>query len=249
MLRPYLNVKQNFGFGCMRLPMKGSEVDLEEFQKMVDYFMKNGFNYFDTARVYTEGKSELALRECLTKKYPRDSYVFANKLSSPLFSKEEDLEPLFNKQLESTGLTYFDFYLLHAVGKRNYSKYVSCKCFEFMKKLKEEGKIKHLCMSFHDTPEFLDEILTNHPEIEAVQIQFNYLDYDNPNVRSKECYEVCVKHNKPIIVMEPVKGGSLVNLSPKAQKIFSSLNGGSNASYALRYVSSFDNIFMILSQY
>lgn len=247
MLTIFKEIKQNFGFGCMRLPMSKEEVDLFEFQKMVDCFMSSGFNYFDTARVYTEGKSELALRECLTKKYSRESFVFTDKLSSPLFNRGEDLEPLFNKQLESTGLDYFDFYLIHAVGKRNYQKYLDTGCFDFVIRKKKEGKIKHIGMSFHDEPEFLDEILSTHKEIEVVQIQFNYLDQDNPNVQSRACYEVCVKHNKPIIVMEPVKGGSLVNLTPKAQSVFDELNNGSNASYALRYVASFDQIFMILS--
>ena len=216
------NVLKNFGFGCMRLPMNNGEVNLEEFQKMVDYFLENGFNYFDTATGYLNGLSELALKSCLTSKYPRDKYFFVNKLSPSFFETHDDLEPYFNKQLESCGVGYFDLYLMHAQNANLFKKYQAARAYEFALEKKALGKVKHFGISFHDTPEVLDNILTSYPEIEVVQLQFNYLDYENPNVQSKRCYEVCVKHNKKVIVMEPVKGGTLVNLTKAAQDILTS---------------------------
>ena len=240
-------IKKNFGFGCMRLPMKDDKVDLEETTKMVDAFLDAGFNYFDTAHGYISGQSETALKECLTSRYPRDRYILTDKLSSPYFHKEEDIRPFFEEQLKACGVDYFDFYLMHAQGSSNYEQYQSCHAYEVGKKLKEEGKIRHLGISFHDTAEFLEKILLDHPEVEVVQIQFNYLDYDDPSVQSKKVYEVCRKFNKPVIVMEPVKGGNLVNLPEEAKAILDSLNGGSPASYALRFAAGFPGMMMVLS--
>lgn len=240
-------VKKNFGFGCMRLPMKDNEVDTVEFSKMVDTFLDNGFNYFDTAQGYLEGKSELALKECLTSRYPRESYILTDKLSPHLFNSEEEIRPAFERQLEACGVEYFDFYLMHSQNKGLYPKYQSCRAFEVAQELKAEGKVKYVGFSFHDDAEFLDKILTEHPEVDVVQIQFNYADYDDPSVESRKCYEVCRKHNKPIIVMEPVKGGHLVNLPDNAKKVFSALGDMSPASYAIRFAASFEGIFMVLS--
>ena len=240
-------IKKNFGFGCMRLPMNGDKVDLEETKKMVDAFLEAGFNYFDTAHGYLSGESEIALKECLTSRYPRDKYILTNKLSSPYFHKEEDIRPFFEKQLEICGVDYFDFYLMHAQGSTNYEQYQACHAYEIGKQLKAEGKIRHLGISFHDKAEFLEKILTDHPEIEVVQIQFNYVDYSDPAVQSKKVYEVCRKFNKPIIVMEPVKGGNLVNLPKEAKDIFDNLQGGSPASYALRFAAGFPGMMMVLS--
>ena len=240
-------VKKNFGFGCMRLPMNNEEVDLVEFTKMVDYFMEAGFNYFDTAHVYIGGKSELALRECLVNRYPRDSFILTNKLSGSCFKVESDLEEMFNMQLKSCGVEYFDFYLMHAQNASNFARYKKEHAYEFAFKMKEEGKIKHVGLSFHDSADVLDQILTEYPNIEVVQIQFNYLDYLDPLVQGKLCYEVCRKHNKPIIVMEPVKGGKLANLPSDAKKILDDLNNGTPASYAIRYVAGHEGIFMTLS--
>lgn len=240
-------VKKNFGFGCMRLPMKNNEVDTVEFSAMIDTFLDNGFNYFDTAQGYLDGKSELALRECLTSRYPRESYILTDKLSPHLFEKEEDIRPAFERQLEACGVEYFDFYLMHCQLQSNYGKYQSCRAYEIAQELKAEGKVKHVGFSFHDNAEFLDKILCDHPEIDVVQIQFNYADYDDPSVESRKCYEVCRKHNKPIIVMEPVKGGHLVNLPDRAKEVFSALGNMSPASYAIRFAASFEGIFMVLS--
>lgn len=239
--------KKNFGFGCMRLHMNGNEVDNVEFTRMVDAFMEAGFNYFDTAHVYIDGKSELALKECLTSRYPRESYILTNKLSPSNFDSQEEIRPLLDLQLKACGVDYFDFWLMHAMGVELFEKYKRCRAFETALELKAEGKIKHLGISFHDKAEVLRQILSEYPQIEAVQIQFNYADYEAENIESRKCYEVCREFGKPIIIMEPVKGGALVNLPWEADKILKSLGGGSNASYAIRYAASFEGVFMVLS--
>lgn len=241
------NVKRNFGFGCMRLPMKDGEVDKAEVNRMVDAFIEAGFNYFDTAHGYIDGKSEKAVKDCLTSRYPRDSYVLANKLSDWFFKSEEEILPLFEEQLKICGVEYFDFYLFHALNRNSYEKHKTCNSFEIVKKLHAEGKVKHMAMSFHDTAEVLDMILTEQPQLEVVQLQINYLDYDDPGVQSKKCYDVAVKHGKKVIVMEPVKGGALVNLPPPAVAEFEALGDAAPVSYALRYAASYPEVFMVLS--
>ncbi|MBR5134222.1 MAG: aldo/keto reductase [Clostridia bacterium] len=241
------NVKRNLGFGCMRLPMKGDEVDNAEFCRMIDRFIEGGFNYFDTAHGYLNGKSERALRECLTSRYERDRYVLADKLSDWLFKTEEDVRPFFEKQLTICGVDYFDFYLFHALSRHSYQKHKDCHTFEIVDELKREGKIKHIAMSFHDTADVLDMILSEQPQIEVVQLQINYLDYDDPGVQSKRCYDVAVKHGNKVMVMEPVKGGALVNLPPQAVEEFEKLGEAPPVSYALRYAASFPEVFMVLS--
>ena len=243
----FKEIKKNFGFGCMRLPLVDGKVDNQEVIKMVDTFLANGFNYFDTAHGYLGGKSEVAIRACLTSRHPRESYVLTNKLSTHHFTKSEEIRPLFESQLEICGVDYFDFYLMHAQDKNIFAKFKQCRAYETAMDFLAEGKIKHLGISFHDKSDVLEQILTEYPQIEVVQLQFNYVDYEDPSVESRKCYEVCRKFNKPVIVMEPVKGGSLVNLPEKAQKIFDELNGGSNASYAIRFAASFDGIMMVLS--
>lgn len=243
----FAEVKRNFGFGCMRFPMIDQEVDLAQVTEMVDTFLARGFNYFDTAHGYIDGKSETALKACLTSRYPRESYILTNKLSNNFFEKNEDIRPLFQTQLDACGVDYFDFYLMHAQNRDNFVKYKQCRAYETALELKAEGKIRHLGISFHDTAEVLDQILTEYPQVEVVQIQFNYLDFEDHKVQSRKCYEVCRKHQKPIIVMEPVKGGKLVNLSQDAQQILDALQGGSNASYAIRYAAGFEGMMMVLS--
>jgi len=258
---------KKLGFGCMRLPMKqgnqGIEVDYEQFNQMIDAFFDAGFCYFDTAHGYIGGKSETALRECLVKRYPRDFYILTNKLTTEFFQKEEEIRPLFEQQLINTGVEYFDYYLMHAMNADFYQKYVRCHAFEIAKQFKREGKIKHLGISFHDKAAVLEKILSEQPEIEVVQIQFNYADYDDPGIESYRCYQVCEKYNKPVIVMEPVKGGGLFNLPEDARKILDDFNSETSnpssaetpsspgspsyASYAIRYCASFANAFMVLS--
>lgn len=237
----------NFGFGCMRLPMKNGKVDYDEFIRMADAFVNAGFNYFDTAHGYLGGQSEIAIGDCVSKRYDRSKFLLTNKLTDPYFRSQEDIRPFFEKQLKWCQVDYFDFYLMHAQDKNNYQKFKRCKAYETAYKFKEEGLIKHFGISFHDKAEVLDMILTEHPEVEIVQIQFNYVDYDDASVEARKVYEVCEKHNKPVIVMEPVKGGSLVNLPDDADKILRELNGGSNASYAIRFAASFPNMAMVLS--
>ena len=251
-MNKYFNeVKKNFGFGCMRLPMvetaDGKEVNYEIFSKMIDEFIGAGFNYFDTAHGYLGGKSETALRDCLAKRYPREAFVLTNKLSNSFFKCEEDIRPFFESQLEACGVDYFDFYLMHAQDRSNFEKYKKCRAYETAFNLKREGKIGHVGLSFHDTAEVLDNILTTYPEVEVVQIQFNYADYEDASVESRKCLEVCRKHGKPALVMEPVKGGSLVNLPEDAKAVFDALGGGSYASYAIRFAASFDGIAVVLS--
>ena len=240
-------VKKNFGFGCMRLPMNGDQVDIAETTRMVDEFLAQGFNYFDTAHGYIGGKSELALKECLTSRYPREAYSLTDKLTDSYFKTEADIRPIFESQLEACGVDYFDFYLMHAQNADNFKKFKACRAYETAFALKAEGRIRHVGLSFHDRAEVLDQILTEYPQVEVVQIQFNYLDYDDIAVQSRKCYEVCRKHGKPVLVMEPVKGGSLVNLPEEAKKVLDDLHGGSPASYAIRFAAGFPGMMMVLS--
>ena len=234
----------NFGFGCMRLPMEEGKVNYDEFCRMADAFIASGLNYFDTAHGYIGGQSETAIRDCVARRFDRSQFLLTDKLTDPYFKKKEDIRPFFENQLKWCGVDYFDFYLMHAQDRNNYPKYKHCQAYETALELKEEGKIRHFGISFHDKAEVLDMILTEHPEIEIVQIQFNYVDYEDASVESRKVYEVCEKHGKPVIVMEPVKGGSLVNLPAEADKILRELKGGSNASYALRFAASFPQIAM-----
>ena len=240
-------IKGKLGFGCMRLPYIDNEIDYEQTKKMVDIFLENGFNYFDTAHGYLNEQSEYVVKECLTKRYPRDKYLIATKLSPNYFNKNEDIRPFFFKQLDAIGVDYVDFYLMHCQNKELFKKYRDCLAYEEAFKLKEEGLIKHVGFSFHDKANVLDEILTTYPEIEFVQIQFNYLDYDDENVEARKCLEVCLKHNKKVMVMEPVRGGALARLPLKANELLKTLSNDSPASYAIRFAASFPNVVMVLS--
>ena len=237
-------IKKNFGFGCMRLPMQGEAIDTDAFCAMIDAFIDAGFNYFDTARPYHWLLSEKALKTCLADRYDRSAFLLANKLSPTFFEKEEDIRPLIEDQLAACGVEYFDFYLIHANSAERHEKYTSTRAYDIVQQLKTEGKLRHVGMSFHDTADVLDRILTDRPELEFVQLQFNYVDYNDPNIQSRLCYEVCRKHGKPVMVMEPVKGGTLVNLPQRALEL---LPDGSPASYALRFAAGFEDIVMVLS--
>jgi len=240
-------IKGNFGFGCMRLPMKDGEVDYEEFKAMADSFIAAGFNYFDTAHGYIGGKSETAIRDCVSNRFKRSEFLLTNKLSEPYFNSEEDIVPFFKSQLELCGVDYFDFYLMHAQNANNYKKYKAFHAYETAFELKKQGYIKHVGLSFHDSADVLDMILSENPQVEAVQIQLNYVDFDDPQVQSEKCYNVCLKHGKPCIIMEPVKGGTLANLPSDAANVLKALSDDSNASYAVRYAARFPNVMMVLS--
>ena len=246
-MNSFERIKKNLGFGFMRLPMQDKEIDLEETKRMVDAFLAAGFNYFDTAHGYLGGKSEGAIRETLTSRYPRESYVLATKLSPSHFNTQAEIRPLFESQLETCGVEYFDFYLMHTQSAQNFPKYKACRAYETALELKAEGKINHVGLSFHDKADVLDQILTEYPQMEFVQIQFNYIDLEDPTVEAQKCYEVCRKHNKPIIVMEPVKGGNLADLPEEAQQLLADLKGGSSASYAIRFAAGYEGVIMVLS--
>lgn len=246
-MKAFKDIKKNFGFGMMRLPMKDNQVDIEQTNAMVDYFLDNGFNYFDTAHGYLQGLSEKAVKTCLSSRHDRSEYILTDKLTSSFFQSQQDIRPFFQSQLDATGAEYFDFYLMHAQNAHEFEKFKKCKAYETAFALKKEGKVRHVGISFHNRAEVLDQILTEYPEIEIVQIQFNYLDYNDLSVQSKLVYEVCEKHKKPVLVMEPVKGGNLVKLPQDAQQVLDALHGGSNASYAIRFAASFKNIEVVLS--
>ena len=220
--------EKKLGFGLMRLPRNNpdnaADVDVEQVKKMVDLFMERGFTYFDTAWMYNGFASENVAKEALVDRYPRESFTLATKLHAGFFNSLEDRDKVFNEQLRKTGAGYFDYYLLHGIEESMIGKYEEFDCFNWLLEKKAQGLAKHVGFSFHDTPELLDEILTKHPEMEFVQLQINYLDWESRWIRSRACYEVAEKHGKPVIVMEPVKGGTLAKL-PSLPNVMVVLSG------------------------
>ncbi len=246
-----LNMKK-LGFGLMRLPRtdpeKPESIDLEQFQAMTDRFLERGFTYFDTAYMYHNAESERAVKKALTGRVERDKYLLATKLPTMKLEKEEDMERIFNEQREKCGVDYFDYYLLHCLTTRNYEIATRLNAFDFVLQKKAEGKVKRFGFSFHDSAEVLDKILTEHPEVEFVQLQINYLDWESPTVQSRLCYEVARKHGKDIIIMEPIRGGSLVNLPEEAKELQQSFHPNrSPAEWALQFAASLPGVIMVLS--
>ncbi len=246
--------EKKLGFGTMRLPLTdpddSTKIDLEQFKKMADIFMERGFTYFDTAYPYHKEKSEEALREAVVKRFPRDSFTVADKMPVYKVKKSEDYETIFNEQLERCGVDYFDYYLLHNLGVDRYPDTQKFGGFDFVMKKKAEGKIRNVGFSFHDTADTLDKILTDHPEVDFIQLQINYLDWDSLVAQSGKCYEVACRHGKKVVVMEPVKGGTLARLPEKAMEEFKAFyqdDSVTPASLAIRYVASLENVMMVLS--
>ena len=243
---------KKLGFGLMRLPLTNTQdyktIDMDKAKQMIDTFMNNGFTYFDTAYVYHGGISEKMFGELVSKRYPRESFTVTSKMPMFIIEKIEDYERIFNEQLTRCQVEYFDYYFLHSLNINTYNdKVVPHKAFEFIAKKKEEGKIKHIGFSFHDTAEVLDKILTEHPEVELVQLQINYIDWESEAIQSRKCYEVCVKHNKKVAIMEPLKGGKLINIPQEAIKLFKQHSNLSVASWGLRYAASLENVIIVLS--
>lgn len=242
---------KKLGFGLMRLPSldgNPAHIDMEQFKQMVDMFIERGFTYFDTAWMYCGFASESATREALVSRHPRESYTLASKLHAGFLKTEEDRDKIFNAQREKTGVEYFDYYLLHGIEEGILPVYEKLHCFDWILEKKAAGLVKHAGFSFHDKAELLDEILTKHPEMEFVQLQINYLDWESEWIEGRKCYEVCVKHNKPVIVMEPVKGGTLANLPDEAQALVKAMDPTmSSSSWAVRFAASLSNVMMVLS--
>ncbi|MBT9775895.1 Fe-S oxidoreductase [Clostridium sp. MCC353] len=244
--------KGNLGFGLMRLPQLSAEakdIDYEQLNKMVDLFLESGFDYFDTSWVYHDGESEAAIRKCLVDRYPRGKFRLASKLPIFAITEETQVEEIFEQQLTRCGVEYFDYYLLHNVNEMRYQKIVSgMHMFDYMKKWKEEGKIRHIAFSHHDSAEILDQILNEHPETEAVQIALNYIDWNAYFIQAKACYDVIRKHGKQVIVMEPVKGGMLATAPEAAEQLMKAEKPeASIASWALRYAAGMDGVLTVLS--
>lgn len=241
------------GFGLMRLPKLPGEpgkIDLEQTKQMVDLFMEAGMTYFDTAYVYDNGDSERAAREALVERYPRESFTLATKLNvSPTVCQDEaSAKQEFFTSLERTGAGYFDYYLLHAIQDNNYQTFDKYHIWDFVKEQKEKGLIRHWGFSFHATPELLDKLLTEHPEADFVQLQLNYADWDNPNVQSRANWETARRHGKSIVVMEPVKGGTLAHPPQAVENILKAADPkASLPSWAIRYAASLDGILTVLS--
>lgn len=244
---------KKLGFGMMRLPLLREDdptsINENEVNKMVDLFLSSGFNYFDTAYMYHNSQSENYVRKCLVERHPRESFCLASKLPTMFLKSEEDQERIFNEQLQKCGVNYFDYYLLHNLSVANYEKAERFNSFKFALAKKEAGFIKHLGFSFHGKASELEKILEkHHSEVEFVQLQINYIDWESENVESHKCYDVARKYNKKIIVMEPVKGGTLANLPEEATKLLKSYNSTlSIPSWAIRFAASLDGVMMVLS--
>ncbi len=239
---------KKLGLGLMRLPMNGQDVDIERTKEMVDEFISKGFTYFDTAYVYHNQKSEGVAKTTLVERYPRESFQLATKLPIGLAESREDVQKLFDTSLERSGAGYFDYYLLHSINAQNIEKFDRLGGWEFLQEIKQKGLAKNVGFSFHDSAEMLDDLLAKHPEVDFVQLQLNYIDWESDAVQSRKCYEVARKHNKPIIVMEPVKGGSLASMPDDiAKPLLECTKDASLASWAMRWVASLDGVFMVLS--
>ncbi len=243
---------KKLGFGCMRLPLSNKDdqtsVDIEQFSALVDAFLERGFTYFDTALTYHGFRSEEFVRDALVKRHKREDFHLATKLPPRILKSAEEQERLFGEQLERCGVDYFDYYLIHNIGLSAYQQAIEFGTFEFAQRRKREGQIRNVGMSFHDSPELLDEILAAHPELDFVQLQINYIDWENPGIQSRRCYEVARKHRMPIVVMEPCKGGNLAVVPEAAERLMKAHAPDSSIpSWAIRFAASQEGVIMVLS--
>lgn len=243
---------KKLGFGLMRLPLLDPKddktIDIEQVKKMVDIFLEKGFTYFDTAWMYHSFESENAIKKALVERVPRDRYTLTTKLHAGFFNTKEERDKVFDEQRRKTGVSYFDYYLIHDIERENIQKYEDLDVFQWIQDKKKAGLVRHIGFSFHADAELLDEILTKHPEMEFVQLQINYLDWESEKIQSRKNYEVCVKHNKPVIVMEPVKGGTLAKVPAEAETMLRNLDPKmSIPSWAIRFAASLPNVKMVLS--
>ena len=243
---------KKLGFGWMRLPLTDPQdqksIDMDMVKKMADRFLAEGFTYFDTAYMYHENTSEIAIREALVKRHARDSFTLASKLPVTYFKEEADNERYFRQQLEKCGVDYFDYYMLHDINHLSIEKAEKFHAFDFLQKMKQEGRVKQAGISFHADAQLLDQVLREHPELDFVQLQVNYLDWEHQAIQSAKCCETAAEHGKPIIVMEPVKGGTLADIPPEAEKLLRDFAPqASPASWAIRFAASQKNVMMVLS--
>ena len=243
---------KKLGFGLMRMPLtdpnNDAAVDIEQVKRMVDLFLSRGFTYFDTASMYNGFASQRVAKEALVDRYPRESFTLATKLHSSFFNTLEERDKVFQEQLEQTGAGYFDYYLLHGIEAGSYPKYEALDCFRWLMEKKAQGLVKHAGFSYHDSPELLEEILTKHPEMEFVQLQINYLDWESEWIQARGVYEVATRHGKPVIVMEPVKGGTLASVPAEAEALLKAQEPNlSIPSWAIRFAASLENVLVVLS--
>lgn len=243
-------VTGRLGFGFARFPLIEGDVDYQAVNQMVDAFMAAGHNYFDTAVFYAGGHSEEAIRRCVVERYSRESFVLSDKLTSFMFGGEDEIEPMFQRQLDACGVDYFDFYLIHGLSKEYFRRYEDVHAFQKVQQFMEQGRVRHLGVSFHDRAEELIPILEAYPQIEMVQIQFNYLDYEDARVESRRVYEICQERGIPTVVMEPLRNGCLVDMPQPIQQLVDQMpciGAGTNASIALRFALDFPNNAVVLS--
>lgn len=247
-----VKIMSKLGMGLMRLPLMDendqTSIDYEEVNKMVDAYMDAGFDYFDTAFVYHEGVGEAAFRKCVVERYPRESFKIATKLPLFVITEESQLEPIFAQQLENCGVDYIDYYMLHNVSGFTENAWKNVDLYSFIQKKKEEGYIKHIGISTHGNAEFLEEILFDHPELEFVLLQINYLDWEDEGIESRKCLEVARKYNKQVMIMEPYKGGFLADVPEEAEKIMKEYNPNrSVVSWAMRFVANLEDVEVVLT--